>query len=294
MKNSYIIYIFVFFLSSCISTNQVFFSDPNYLKSDEFSSTETIIEAYSENDSSIEDSTVKNEEYNSYNDNYYDFSYSSRIRRFHRPMMYSHGFYSGFYTDYYWYNPDPFYWGSSIYSGFGWYSPYYSYSPFYSFYSPFYYDYHYSHWHNHGHYGHFGYHNHHNNYAYYNNYNSNNYTYGPRGSLTSNNRSLIKSNVKSRNSWTPGNNKNIITNKYVTKKPSVSNTSKNNSFNNTVKNILGSSIKERSDRKKTSTNRNTYKTKSNYRSNNRSNYKSRSSGFKSSGSKNISRSPKRK
>ena len=54
MKNSYIIYIFVFFLSSCISTNQVFFSDPNYLKSDEFSSTETIIEGYSENDSSIE------------------------------------------------------------------------------------------------------------------------------------------------------------------------------------------------------------------------------------------------
>ena len=163
MKNSYIIYIFVFFLSSCISTNQVFFSDPNYLKSDEFSSTETIIEAYSENDSSIEDSTVENEEYNSYNDNYYDFSYSSRIRRFHRPMMYSHGFYSGFYTDYYWYNPDPFYWGSSIYSGFGWYSPYYSISPFYSFYSPFYYDYHYSHWHNHGHYGHHNHH--HNNYA---------------------------------------------------------------------------------------------------------------------------------
>ena len=65
-------------------------------------------------------------------------------------------------------------------------------------------------------------------------------------------------------------------------------------FNNTVKNILGSSIKERSDRKKTSTKRNTYKPKSNYRSNNRSNYKSRSSGFKSSGSKNISRSPKRK
>ena len=61
-----------------------------------------------------------------------------------------------------------------------------------------------------------------------------------------------------------------------------------------VKNILGSSIKERSDRKKTSTKRNTYKPKSNYRSNNRSNYKSRSSGFKSSGSKNISRSPKRK
>ena len=295
MKKSFVIYIFVLFLSSCISSNQVFFSDPNYLKSDEFSSTETIIDAYTQNNSSIEDSTVENEEYNSYNDDYYDFSYSSRIRRFHRPMMYNHGFYSGFYTDYYWYNPDPFYWGSSIYSGFGWYSPYYTYSPFYSFYSPYYYDYHYSHWYNHGHFGHYGYHNHHhNNYAYYNNLNSDNYTYGPRGSLTSNNRNLIKSNVKSRNTWTPRNNKNIITNKYVTKKPQENNNSKNNSFNNTVEKNLGNSIKERSNIKKTSTKKNTYKPKSNYRSNNRSNYKSRSSGSRSSGSKNNSRSPKRK
>ena len=61
-----------------------------------------------------------------------------------------------------------------------------------------------------------------------------------------------------------------------------------------MKNILGNSIKERSDRKETSTKKNIYKPKSNYRSNNQSNYKSRSSGSRSSGSKNNSRSPKRK
>jgi hypothetical protein len=45
MKNSYII-VLILLLSSCVSTNQVFFSDPNYLTSEEFSSVETIEEAY--------------------------------------------------------------------------------------------------------------------------------------------------------------------------------------------------------------------------------------------------------
>ena len=130
MKNSYIIYFFIFFLSSCISTNQVFFSDPNYLSSDDFSSVERINDAYPEEDINLVDTATNNNEEYYLADDYYDFSYSSRIRRFHRPMMLNYGFYSGFYTDYYWYNPDPFYWGSSIYSGYGWDYPYYLSSPF--------------------------------------------------------------------------------------------------------------------------------------------------------------------
>ena len=250
MKNSHTIFLLVLFLTSCVSTNQVFFSDPNYLSSNEFSSAETINEAYSKNTSETEDSTLvdeENGEYEEYNNEYYyDFSYSSRIRRFHRPMF-NYGFYSGYYTDYYWYNPDPFYWGSSIYYGYGWdspyygfYSPYYSfYSPYYSYYSPFYNNY--SYWHNHGygHHGHNSYH-HHNYDNTYSGFNLNNQTYGPRGSLTTNNRNLIKSNVKSRNTWVPGNNKKFTTNKYTTKNPQIKSNKSNkpNKSNNPVKSFF--------------------------------------------------------
>ena len=59
MKNSYTIYLFIFLLSSCISTNQVFFSDPNYLSSDDFSSVERINDAYPEDDmNSVDTATV--------------------------------------------------------------------------------------------------------------------------------------------------------------------------------------------------------------------------------------------
>ena len=63
MKNSYIIYFFIFFLSSCISTNQVFFSDPNYLSSDDFSSVERINDAYPEEDINLVDTATNNEEW---------------------------------------------------------------------------------------------------------------------------------------------------------------------------------------------------------------------------------------
>ena len=286
MKNSHIIFVIILFLTACVSTNQVFFSDPNYLKSDEFSSSETIKEAYSESLENDQDTIIESDEESYFDEeNYYDFSYSSRIRRFHRPMMLNYGFYSGFYTDYYWYNADPFYWGSSIYLGYG-------------YYSPFYYNYH-SRWHNHGYYGHHGYHNHND---FYSGFYSNNSTYGPRGSLTSNDRNLIKSNVKSRNTWSPGTNKKFTTNKYTTKKPQVSSGNKNNS-NKTVKTLtnkpsrnlnINKSSRDKNNNRKTYSNKKTYKPKSNFRSNNRNTFKSRSNSSRPSGNRNISRSPKRK
>ncbi len=50
---------------------------------------------------------------------YHDYSYTSRLRRFHRPMGYS--YYHDYYTNMYWYNYDPHYWGTSIYIGYGYY-----------------------------------------------------------------------------------------------------------------------------------------------------------------------------
>jgi hypothetical protein len=127
-------------------------------------------------------------------DNYYDYSYSSRLRRFHRPMRYSN-YYGGIYTDYYWYTHDPFYCGTNIYYGYNWYSPYYSYysySPYYHnyFYTPYFYGNYYSNY-----YANYG-----NGYHYFSPNSSSNYdsnikhTTGHRGSLSIRNNIKTKSN----------------------------------------------------------------------------------------------------
>ena len=130
------------FICSCVTTTHVNYTDPNYLNSSEFNvyhAPEEKSEADIETNN-FEDSTEV------YVDSYthdYDYSYSSRLRRFHRPMYHSN-YYGGIYTDYYWYNHDPFYCGTSIYYGYNWYSPYYSYyNPYYysHFYRPYYYGY---------------------------------------------------------------------------------------------------------------------------------------------------------
>ena len=63
-------------------------------------------------------------------DDYYDYAYSSRIRRFNQPMGYS--YYDPYYTNSYWYDYQPNSWGISIYSTYNWWAPSvcYSYNPF--------------------------------------------------------------------------------------------------------------------------------------------------------------------
>lgn len=70
-------------------------------------------------------------------DDYYDYSYASRIRRFQ--YGYFNDYYHDFYTNRYWYDYNPGFWGSSIYSGWGM-TPGISFymDPFYFGYSPFY------------------------------------------------------------------------------------------------------------------------------------------------------------
>tara|TARA_Y100001968_G_scaffold157033_1_gene143479 strand:- start:732 stop:1637 length:906 start_codon:yes stop_codon:yes gene_type:complete len=186
----------------------VHYSDPNYLNQGEFSSYDEIsaLNVNTENEKAYTD-TIKsdsnliiNNYYGNYYeaDDYYDFSYSSRIRRFHRPFW-SVGYYGGMYTNYYWYNQNPYYFGSSIYYGYNWNSPYYSYysySPFYSYYHPYY------HGHYHNYYG-MHYHNHHHwNSVYSNSYDNNSYTFGHRGSLSAksaNNKIKMKTNYSTIN-----------------------------------------------------------------------------------------------
>jgi hypothetical protein len=208
----------------------VHYSDPNYLGSSEFSSYEEIVtEPVSEIYQTQDTDTITDNYYSEYDvaDDYYDYSFSSRIRRFHRPMYYSN-YYGGLYTDYYWYNNDPFYCGTSIYYGYNWNSPYYSY---YS-YSPYYYN-------NYNSYYAYGHNNYNHNtptYTYYNN--NNNHTTGHRGSLSSHssgrgvktntiipNTNVNTSTLNIRNGNTLKNNTNsTIRNTSITTKPYRGNT----------------------------------------------------------------------
>ena len=70
-----------------------------------------------------EEGTVINNYYGDYyeTDGHYDYSYSARIRRFHRPVW-SIGYYGGLYTDYYWYSYNPYHCGMSIYYGYNYFA----------------------------------------------------------------------------------------------------------------------------------------------------------------------------
>jgi len=173
--------IVLLFLSSCITTTHMHYSDPNYLGSTEFSSYDDIVTVPSEEIAQTQDTNTITDNYSSdyYEaDDYYDYSYSSRIRRFHRPMYHSN-YYGGLYTDYYWYNNDPFYCGTSIYYGYNWNSPYYSYNS----YSPYYYNYYNPYSYNN--YYTYRYNNHHSHSPTYTYNNNNSHTTGHRGSLSS-------------------------------------------------------------------------------------------------------------
>ena len=48
-------------------------------------------------------------------DDYYDYAYSSRIRRFHTSVGCGYGYYNDYYTNSYWYDYNPWSYGVSIY-----------------------------------------------------------------------------------------------------------------------------------------------------------------------------------
>ena len=56
-----------------------------------------------------------------FSNEYYDYEYSSRIRRFHR--NYNNAYYDDYYTNYSYYDRNPYNYGNSIYTSYGWWSP---------------------------------------------------------------------------------------------------------------------------------------------------------------------------
>jgi hypothetical protein len=77
---------------------------------------------YSTHDQYVESGNTYTTNY--YSDEEYSYLYASRISRFHRPIF-GFGYYDPFYTNLYWYNYDPFAYGTSIYANWGW-SGYYN------------------------------------------------------------------------------------------------------------------------------------------------------------------------
>ena len=153
---------------------------------------------------------------NNYYDDYYDYQYSSRIRRFYTPAI-GYNYYDPFYTNSYWYDYSPASYGVSIYLGYNWWAPtYYYYQPFcyggfsngygygygYGYYPHSYWGYNsggyggyyggysgyygnnYNHGYNDGYYN--GYYAGNSNPYYYNSYDNTSHYYGPRGSLGDN------------------------------------------------------------------------------------------------------------
>ena len=59
-------------------------------------------------------------------DDYYDYQYASRIRRFNQPVS-GVGYYDNYYTNYYYYNGNPGMYGTSIYSGYNYWGNNYGY-----------------------------------------------------------------------------------------------------------------------------------------------------------------------
>jgi hypothetical protein len=151
---------------------------------------------YAEEEKSSKESNKRSGNKSSFDrDDYYDYAYAARIRRFHRSCGLS--YYDPYYTNMYYYDYNPYNWGVSIYYGYNWWRPYFypgfgvSVSYGYGFYDPWGFNPWYSPW-----YG-YGYGNYTNGYyhGFYDGYQSSNFGgrssgrtvhYGPRGSVSSN------------------------------------------------------------------------------------------------------------
>jgi len=70
-------------------------------------------------------------------DDYYDYEYATRVKRFENPIS-GLGYYDNYYTNSYWYNQNPYNYGVSVYNGYPWWGNSYNnynYNPSINFYS---------------------------------------------------------------------------------------------------------------------------------------------------------------
>ena len=124
----------IFIFSSCITieTTSSGFKDEIYYTADQYAQ---VAEKEEQEQQSFEEEQVQdsddNEEnyYDEYSsDDYYDYGYSARLRRFHGPTF-GFSYYNNYYTNSFWYSGYPAHCGVSIYYGYNFWNPHY-YDPF--------------------------------------------------------------------------------------------------------------------------------------------------------------------
>jgi hypothetical protein len=144
------IFVFAVFVSSCSTSNTAkkntddVYYNPKEAAQEVYkekssnntsSANQNPIENYSQQGSSSngsianDNSNQRNNQNNSNfeSDDYYDYSYSSRIRRFHNPnAVVASGYYDPWYTNMYYFDNNPFNFGTSIYTTYPFYSPAYT------------------------------------------------------------------------------------------------------------------------------------------------------------------------
>ncbi len=124
----------ILFLSACSTTyySSIPYDDVYYSGQDQFADNSEYneVEVYEgEYDSEYAEEAqeeYQEEYFDHFNDDfnaYYNYLYSARLRRFHNPH-YSYGYYNNYFTNMYWYDMNPYMWGSSIYLNSGWMMPY--------------------------------------------------------------------------------------------------------------------------------------------------------------------------
>ncbi len=101
------------------ATQQQYQSEGQYFDENDYSS------GGEYTDPSTGNTYITNNYYDS--DDYYDYAYAARLRRFHSDFYYS-SYYSPYYTNMYWYDYNPWSWGTSIYMGYNWWYPSFGFS----------------------------------------------------------------------------------------------------------------------------------------------------------------------
>jgi len=107
-------------------------SNDVYNQNNELNSTNSNANVEKNTNNDSQEKYVTNNYYSFEKDDYYDYEYSARLRRFHDPYI-GCGYYDSYYTNTYWYSYDPWDWGISIYFGYHWW-PFYSYYYYPSYY----------------------------------------------------------------------------------------------------------------------------------------------------------------
>lgn len=122
--NAAILTVLALVMNSCV-TSSTYVYDDIYADDNEIATRERMYQTqdyqqYDDYSSQAVTGDTLDDEFNM--DDYYDYAYTARLHRFHNPAP-IYGYYDDYYTNLYWYDYNPYSWGTSIYFGYSWWWP---------------------------------------------------------------------------------------------------------------------------------------------------------------------------